>query len=409
MQGGKAGVAAQAQTDVQTYRWVILALAVLSFILTFVTRFAWPPLIPVVVPILGMKMSQAGAFMSAFYIGYVLTQVPAGLLTDFIGVRLVLTLCLLVEGVSTFGMGYINTYDSGFALRVICGLGAGADFSACTRAIMEWFPAKERGTAMGILLAGPSGGIVLASILVPQLNALLGWQGVFKVIGVATFIAGVVTYLLVRTSSTAKMGGRMSEGFKIIFGSRDLILTSLAGFCLLWCELGTATWGFAYIKKMLMSANPIGALKVAGSIMMLYGIGGVLGPILSGVISDKIGGRKNILILAMALTAPMTLVFGYQSGVLMLCIVGFIFGFVSYSANPHLTVLVSQFAGQQYAATANGTSNFIFQMASIIAPWICGWTIDVTGNFTIAWWILAAGPIVGILLLLSVNPEHSRA
>jgi ACS family hexuronate transporter-like MFS transporter len=400
---GSTAAVAQVQSDVHPYRWVILALCVTSFILTFVTRFAWPPLIPVVVPILGMKMSQAGAFMSAFYIGYVITQVPAGLLTDFIGIRLVLTLCLLIEGVSTFAMGYINTYDSGFTWRVICGLGAGADFAACTRAIMEWFPARERGTAMGILLAGPSGGIVLAGLAVPILNDMIGWQGVFKAIGVVTFIAGIVIYFTVRTSGTAKMGSRIVEGFKVVFGSKDLILTSLAGFCLLWCELGTATWTVATIKSLGMS------LKVAASILMLYGIGGVLGPIVSGVISDKLGGRKTILMIGLALTAPITIIFGYQTGVLALSVMGFIFGFVSYFSNPHLSVLVSEFAGQQYAATANGTSNFIFQTASIIGPWIMGMSIDITHNYHYPFWIMAAGPILGILVLIPVNTKNVRA
>jgi len=391
------------ESDLPSYRWVILAMAVTSFVLTFVVRFAWPPLIPVVVPILGMKMSQAGAFMSAFYIGYVITQVPAGILSDFIGVRLVLSLCLIVEGIASFAMGYINTYDAGFTWRVICGLGAGADFAACTRAIMEWFPARERGTAMGLLLASPSGGIVLAGLSVPVLNGLLGWQAVFKVIGVVTFLAGILIYLLVRTSSTAKMGSRIMEGFRIIFGSKDLILTSLAGFCLLWCELGTATWTVATIKNMGMS------LVVAGSILTLYGVGGVLGPIISGIISDKLGERKYILIVALAFTAPVTVIFGYQTSVLMLSVMGFIFGFVSYFGNPHLTILVSEFAGQQYAATANGTSNLFFQMASIIGPWVMGWSIDVSKNYHYPWWIMAAGPIVGILLMLPVNPKNVRA
>ncbi len=390
------------ETDLPSYRWAILSMCMLSFFLTFVARFAWPPLIPVVVPILGMKMSQAGAFMSAFYIGYVITQIPAGILADFIGVRLVLTLCLILEGVASIGMGYINTYDSGFALRVICGLGAGADFAACTRAIMEWFPARERGTAMGLLLASPSAGIVLAGLIVPALNSLLGWQGVFKAIGVICIIGGIIVYLTVKTSSTAKMGSHIMEGFRIIFGSKDLILTSLAGFCLLWCELGTATWTVATIKSMGMS------LAVAGTILTLYGVGGVLGPIISGVISDKLGERKYILIIALAVTAPVTIIFGYQTSVLALSILGFIFGFVSWFGNPHLTILVSEFAGQQYAATANGTSNLFFQMASIIGPWVMGWSIDVTKNYHFPWWIMAAGPVIGILLMLPVNPKNVR-
>ncbi|MGB9846504.1 MAG: MFS transporter, partial [Desulfotomaculales bacterium] len=86
------------------YRWIILILTVGCFLFTFITRFAWPPLIPVVVPVLGMGMAQAGAFMSAFYFGYIITQIPAGVLADRFGVRVILAASLVIEGIATFAM-----------------------------------------------------------------------------------------------------------------------------------------------------------------------------------------------------------------------------------------------------------------------------------------------------------------
>lgn len=385
------------------YRWVILALLAASFLFTFITRFAWPPLIPVVVPILNMKMAQAGAFMTAFYIGYVITQMPAGILADRFGVRLILAFSLLLEGAATFVMAYMNSFDFGFALRLITGLGAGAVYAACARGIMEWFPARERGTAFGILLAAPSGGIVLSNYIVPALNSVIGWQGAFQVVGAFTVAVAVLVYLLVRTTDNIQSSGSMFAGFKVIFGSRDLILTALAGFCLMWVELGTATWANSYVKELGYS------VKIAGLVLIFYGVGGIIGPLVSGYISDKLGSRKKLLIISYALIIPITIIFGYQTSISMLYLMGFIFGFCSYLANPHLTVLVSEFAGKQWAATANGTSNFIFQFASMIGPLVMGFSLDLTGNFHTVWWIMAAGPLLGILLLLPVNPENKRA
>jgi ACS family hexuronate transporter-like MFS transporter len=388
--------------ELPSYRWVILILTVITFIITFFIRFSWPPLIPVVVPILKMKMSQAGAYMSIFYIGYIITQIPGGVLSDRFGVRAILALSLIIEGVSTFFMGYIVTYDQGFILRLITGLGAGAVYGACARALMEWFPPKERGTAFGIMLAAPSGGIVLSSLIVLPLNAAIGWEGAFKISGLISVVVGIVIFILVKTSKETIAGGNMFGGFPIVFGNKDLILTALAGFCLMWVELGTATWTVAHIKKLGFS------LGAAGSIMLSYGIGGIIGPFLSGWISDKIGYRKWILVVSYAIIIPVTLIFGFQTTIPMLVVVGFFFGFFSYIANPHLTVLVSEFAGKQWAALANGTSNVIFQIAPIIGPWIMGWSIDVTGKFSSVWWLMAAGPLVGIVLLLFINEANKR-
>jgi len=385
------------EEEYSQYRWVILALMFLCFLFTFLTRFAWPPLIPVVVPALKMNMTQAGAFMSAFYFGYVITQIPAGMLADRFGVRLILGVSLVIEGLSTFGMGYMASYDAGLWLRAITGLGAGAVFAACARALMEWFPAKERGTAFGIMLAAPSGGIVLSNYIVPALNQAFSWQGAFKAIGIATVILGIAIYFMVKTSDQPKGEKSMFAGIKVVFSNRNILLTAIAGFCLMWVELGTATWANAYIKKLGFSVAD------AGMVMIAYGIGGIIGPMVSGYISDKIGNRKLLLIVSYILIIPLTIYFGYQTTISMLSLVGFLFGFCSYLANPQLTVLISEFAGKEWAATANGFANFIFQIAPMISPLILGWSIDTTGNFNAVWYMMAAGPLVGIFVLMAVG------
>jgi ACS family hexuronate transporter-like MFS transporter len=388
-----------------SYRWVILSLMVTSFLLTFISRMSWPPLIPVVAPILHMSNTQAGSLMTAFYIGYVITQIPAGVLADRLGVRAVLTLSLIIEGISTFAMHYMTSYDNGFWLRVVTGLGAGAVMSACTRAVIEWFPQEERGTAFGILLAAPSAGIVLSNFIVPALNSSVGWQGVFEIIGIITGLAGILILLFVpKASDQVKRSGNMFGGFKVIFTSKELLLTAVAGFCLLWAELGIATWANAYIKTKLGYS-----VSIAGLVMIFYGIGGVLAPLISGYLSDRIGKRKNILIFSYAAQIPFTIIFGYMHSVTMLCFIGFLVGFLSYLANPHLSVLVTQFAGKEWAATATGTTNFVWQFASMLGPLVLGWSIDTTGSFASVWWILAAGPLLGILALIPIREQVKRA
>ncbi|WP_094605814.1 putative sulfoacetate transporter SauU [Sporomusa silvacetica DSM 10669] len=384
------------------YRWVIMALMFASFVLTFLARFAWPPLIPVVVPVLQMNMSQAGAYMTAFYMGYVITQVPAGMLADRFGVRTILGVSLVIEGISTWAMGSITSFDIGFTLRVVTGLGAGAIMSCCARALMEWFPAKERGTAFGLLLAAPSGGLLLANYVVPALNNAFNWQGAFQGIGIATAILGVLIYFLVKTSDEPKGEKSFFGGFKVFFNNRNIVLIAIAGFCLMWMELGLATWANAYVKKLGFS------VKEAGIVLIWYSLGGLIAPIVSGWISDKIGNRKNIIIAAYAISVPLTIYFGSQTTLQMLNIIGFVYGFCSYFANPHLSLMVSEYAGKEWAATANGIANFIFQLAPMVGPLILGGVIDMSGSFNTVWYMMAAGPIVGILVLLPLRPPAAE-
>lgn len=126
-----------------------------TFAVTFITRFVWTPLNATVSEELGLTAVQAGAFMSAFFVGYVITQIPGGYLADRIGVKWVLSAGILLSGVASLGMAYITSYGSGFVLRVITGLGGGVFMACATKVIADNFPnLKERGIAFGILQVG---------------------------------------------------------------------------------------------------------------------------------------------------------------------------------------------------------------------------------------------------------------
>jgi len=216
---------------VSSYRWVILTLAALSFLFTFVTRFSWPPLIPVMRPLFHLSAAQAGSFMSAFYFGYIITQVPAGVLADRLGPRGILAGSLIVPGIAMLMMRYMTSYSSGFWMRFVIGLFAGADIAAASRALTEWFPTKQRVIAWGVLMAAPSMGLLLSNFFVPAVNRAFGWKAVFEIIGIVSIIVGILALLFVRTSTMAeKSSGNPLGGLKVVFTSETLLTLSLTAF-----------------------------------------------------------------------------------------------------------------------------------------------------------------------------------
>jgi len=393
-----SGITLARKNGKSRYRWLILILTVLSFVLTFLCRFSWPPLIPVIVPVIHMNMSQAGAYMSAFYVGYVITQIPTGILADAFGVRAVLGVTLAIEGIAQYFMGDIASFQGGFWLRIIIGLAAGADMSCCVRAIMEWFLPKDRGMAFGILMAGPTLGLLLANYLIPALNASFQWRMANHIVGIAVVILAILVYALIKASDT-RQAQSLFGGIPAYFRNRDLVLLALAGFCVIWMEIGFAAFANTFLTKQLNFG-----IKEAGLILVCYSIGGVLASPASGWISDFIGHRKQLAIGAFTLAMFCTIYFGYQTTTQMLLVVGFIYGFVSYFANPHFSLMIAEIAGKDRSATATGISNAIFQIAAILAPLALGISIDITHTFRAIWYILALGPLVGIFVMTAVRP-----
>ncbi|MBU2702966.1 MFS family permease [Sporomusaceae bacterium BoRhaA] len=101
-----------------------------AFTLSFVDRLAWPPIMPLASKKLGLSAKQAGSYMTAFYTGYILTQIPGGLLTDRFGYRKVLLSSFLLMGLFTGLMGLTTSYEQGLVFRLLAGIGSGAVMAA---------------------------------------------------------------------------------------------------------------------------------------------------------------------------------------------------------------------------------------------------------------------------------------
>lgn len=340
--------------------------------------------------------------MSAFYFGYIITQVPAGILADRLGPRFILAGSLVLPGIMMYLMQYMTGYSSGFWIRFVIGIGAGADMAAASRALTEWFPTRERVVAWGILMASPSCGLLLPNWVVPAINSAWGWQAVFQSIGIISIILGVVVACFLRTSSTAKKSsGNPLGGLKVVFTSKKLIILAFAGFSLMWAELGLATWANAYFKQLGFS---IGA---SGTIMVVYGLGAVLAPLTSVFWLKLFGKMRRLIIVAFLCQIPLTIIFGQIQQFELLLGLGFVLGYVSYMVNSPLNILITDVSGKEWAATAIGTTNLIFQFASMVCPLVVGWSIDMTGSFGSCWYIVAAGSLVGMILVSSLKIEET--
>ena len=381
-------------------KWVILILSVACYLMGFIVRFTWPPMIAVAAPDLGIDMARSGMYMSAFYIGYVLTHIPAGVLADRFGVRYLLFAAMLLEGLSSLGMAQIDSFLLGFWLRILGGLGAGTVYAACVRSVTTWFDRKERGMAFGIMMLAPTAGVLIANQIVPTIISNFSWQSAFSFVGwMATILAVLILFAMKDTGQRADDKGFM-DGLKFIFSNRDLMLLASIGFCLMWVQIGFISWSNAALKNLGFS------IAQAGLAMTLFGLGGVLGPIVSGYLADRTANKKAIVIAGYLAMVPLVLAFGYFRSFLVLSTIACALGFLNGYANTFVPLMVSEYSGEQWAASAGGVTGSIFQIASIFGPVLLGLSIDITGSFSIIWWMLAAGPVTGAMLLgLLRKPE----
>jgi MFS family permease len=379
----------------------VLLIAWLAFLFSFVDRLSWPPVMPIASKALGLSAKEAGSYMTAFYIGYVVTQLPGGLLADKYGYRKVLMGSFLVMGMFTALMGTITSYSQGFIYRILAGVGSGAIFSACATAIFDWFPEKFRGTAMGFLITASSLGLSVTNFFVPVLARDHGWQFSFFVAGLLPLATLVFAWLLLKERSPIEhQKTQISSNFwQDVFSlthNRGLMITALAGFCAMWATWGTATWANTYIN---ISFNL--SLVQVGAVMSTYGVAALLCKPIAGLMHDLLSGKSKYLLFVILISFGILLLwFGANKSMQVLYILAPLLGITAFVYSPVMSTLVGELVPHHLVGTAIGFVNAIWQLGSLISPLAVGAVIDATTNFFYAFAILAIGPIVGAFIIL---------
>lgn len=402
---GDVRVTQSAGTEANSYRWFALFIVWAAFLLSYVDRVAWSTVAAPVGASLGLSVAMLGAFVTAFYAGYVLANIVGGLLTDLIGGRLMLTLALLPLGVFTFGFGYTHTLMAGIVIQFLMGLAAGADYSAGMKIIPAWF-GRDRGRAMGIYTTATSLAVVIANAVVPSFSALHGWSNAFRMLGIVTFAWGIVALLLLKNRPSSDRSAPVNSTAEMLglLRNRNLIFLAIAGCGGLWATVGFGAWGNALMTREY-GISPV----VAGSIIASFGIGAVIAKPTLGWISDLPGvSRKLMSILCLLAFTAMLLVFGNCSTAARFYLVAPVLGAFSYGYLPILMAQISDASGKRLAGASAGWTNAVWQMGSAVSPLAVGHVYGSTHSFMLALLTLAVGPLLGVLAMFFVSNHIAR-
>lgn len=381
------------------YRWVVLFVVWGAFLLSYIDRVAWSSVAAPVGQTLGLPVSMLGAFVTAFYAGYVIANLVGGVVSDAIGGRLTLTLALVPLGIATFCFGYAHSLATGIWIQVIMGLAAGADYSAGMKIIAAWFH-KDRGRAMGLYTTATSLAVVTANLIIPSFSVAHGWQNAFRLLGGATLLWAVVAIALLRNSPLPRKARPVTrQDMAALLRNRTLVLLAIAGFFAYWGMIGFTTWANALMTRGL-GISPI----VAGSIVALFGIGAAVAKPSIGWFSDLIGGRRKLLsIILLVFFAIVLVLFGNATSARELYVIAPILGVVSYGYIPLLMAELTHASGPDLAGAASGWTNAVWQLGSALAPVAVGQIFGQTHSLPYALMVLALGPVMAILTLAFVR------
>lgn len=373
-------------------RWTILAVGTFAQAATCTFIYGMPMLVPAL-EAEGFSLRTASLFISAPIAGLLLTLILWGAAADRFGERIVIAVGVGAAAVALLGAALVQTPVALAVLLVAAGAVGASVNAASGRMVMGWFPATERGLAMGTRQTAQPLGVALAALILPPLAQAHGPYLALLVPAALCAVAAVATVLLVRDPVRPPRAPDAPPS-RSPYRTWVLPRVHLSSALLVVPQFAVASFTLYY----LVAARHWDA-TAAGRLVFAFQAAGAIGRIVSGVWSDRVGSRLRPMRQLAVMSAGLMLVIALGAATeLWFVIVGFGLGAVITVADNGLAyTAVAELAGTDWSGRALGVQNTVQNVAAVATPPLLAAVIG-DARFALGFALVAFFPILAIPL-----------
>ncbi|WP_201005528.1 YbfB/YjiJ family MFS transporter [Paenibacillus glycanilyticus] len=352
--------------------WIVLAGGVAAMMVAMgIGRFAFTPILPIMMDHRLFSATGAGYLASSNYLGYL---IGAFLLT-LIQVKNRSTLLfagIVISIGTTWGMGEFHGLEAWLLLRFLSGLASATVFVIVTSIVMERLSALQA----GIFYGGVGAGILLTGIAVPLLAHNREWMGIWKGLGLISLVLGMAAWYSLGGSNAGAVKASPSSNRTSSSVRRILICLTLAYGLEGLGYIVTGTYLVAYAKTVSSIPN------MASLSWMLVGAAAIPSCVAWSMIATR-WGKKWTLSLAMAIQA-----IGIAVPVLIPNTAAIFAGAILFGATfMGITMMFVAYAKDLFPQNNRkniGLLTTFFGLGQIIGPLIAGHLISGNGSYLAA-------------------------
>jgi MFS transporter, ACS family, hexuronate transporter len=401
---------------IANFRWIIVALLFAATAISYVDRQVLTVLAPSLRDQLGISNTGYASILTAFLLAYTFMQPVTGWLIDRIGTRLGFALIMAWWSAAAILHAFATSVASFAVCRFLLGMGEAGSWSACVKAVSEWFPRRERGLATGLWSSGVSIGLVVSVPIVAWISLTLGWQWAFILTGLSGFAwlaAWLWMYRLPRAhpavtpaelSHITEDAGVTDEAARVPYTS---LLRSRNVWAVIAARMLADPWAWFYYfwipEYLTRSAGftPADVGKYAWIPFLAQGVGIVLGGTFSDVLVRRgmrtVHARLAIMLTGMLLMTPGILA-AFDLGIVIIFagISSAMFGFGFWA--PNMMSLCADAFPRNAVGSVVGLSGMGAGVGGMLFTMLIGWTLDHYGYPLV---FIAAGtvPLLAFVVL----------
>lgn len=389
------------------YAWMRLALSLLLMTIGGSGMYTITVVLPQIQREFGVDRGDASLPYTLTMIGFGIGGILMGRIADRFGVMVPVMI-----GAVGLGLGFIAAGMAGgllvfcLAQGVLIGLlGTSATFAPLVADTSQWFD-RRRGIALAICMSGNyTAGAVWPPILQYFIDAY-GWRQAYIGLGVFCIVSMVPLALVLRKRPPPQqpvVAAAVHAG-PVMASARPLGLAPNTLLALL-CVAGVSCCVAMSMPQVHIVAYcgdlGFGAARGAEMLSLMLGLG-VVSRLVSGWISDRIGGLRTLL-LGSVLQGVALLLFLPFDGLVSLYLVSGLFGLFQGGIVPAYALIVREYFPPQQAGARTGTVLMATLLGMALGGWMSGAVFDLTGSYRAAFlngiaWNLLNMSIVGFLL-----------
>ncbi len=361
---------------------------------------------------LGWPRATTSVAVSIYSLVMGISSVLAGRLTDKYGHRLVLIIAALAAGLGNVLLSRISSLWQFYLFYgLLVGIAMGASDIPIVTTVSRWF-VRRRGMMIGIAKAGAGIGIILFPLLANFFIHASGWRNAYIYLGGIVLI-GILLAALPYKRDPAQMhllpdGDVAAPAINITNKALSYSVKDALSSRQFWTFAGVwVIFNSCVQVVMLHLVNHVTDLgistNIGASVVSVIGAFSILGRLGLASLSDRIGPKSAYLIALVLLTSAMLWI-QFSRGAWMFYVFAVIYGTAHGACFALLAPMLSKLFGLSSPGTIMGLIILFGTFGGIVSPVAAGWIFDVTGTYQLAFTILFALSIPGILLILSLKP-----
>jgi len=357
---------------------------------------------PAIAKAWSISPANLGIVFSSGLVGMTVGAIFLAPLADRFGRKPLMVLAALIMGSCIYLTSFATDINVLMIYRFISGLGIGTMMASTAAITAEYAPVSTRDFWVSTVVAGYPVGAVLTGISSAKIIAESGWEHLFQLAGIATFLVVPILLFLLKESDEFKAKAKPEDAKVSALFTSDYKWSTWQLWAALFLSFTTLYFLMNWIPKLATNAGLSMELAIYSG--TIFNLGAIVGIPVQGYFSSRFGLKKSIGTLLL-ITAVLLGIFGLFSGSNLILVVLFFLGFGVQGSFVGLYAVAARMYPTAFRSTGVGWAIGMGRLGGIIGPVLGGLLVGLGFGMAQSFIFFALPSFIAGLITLKITAK----